>query len=54
MTGPLPHLARVRAQSATVRRELSLPAGRYVLEAAAMDRLGGARSTQRTELAIEP
>jgi hypothetical protein len=54
ITGPLPDLARVRTQSATVRRELSLPAGRYVLEAAAMDRLGGARSTHRTELAIEP
>ncbi len=51
--GPLSDLARARAQSATVRRDLNLPPGRYVLEAAAMDRLGGTRSTQRSELAIE-
>ncbi|HEY7923926.1 MAG: hypothetical protein ACHP85_24895, partial [Burkholderiales bacterium] len=52
MSGPSSEVSRVRQQSANVRRELALAPGRYVLETAVLDRLGGLRSTQRTQLDV--
>jgi len=54
LSGPSSAAATARQQSAAVRRTLALPAGRYVLETAVLDRLSGARSASRTALDVGP
>ena len=52
--GPLAERERARAQSALFRQSLLLPPGRYRLEAAVHDQLGGGKAVARSAFEVPP
>ena len=52
VSGPASQASIAQQRSLSVRKTLSLPAGRYVLESAVQDRLTGALSAQKTPLVV--
>jgi len=54
LTGPLDQLAAVRQGQSVLRRQVTLPAGRYTLETAAVDRNGNKASVKRAAFEVAP